>query len=217
MDKFFGKKFWKIGLGVLVVTILVLPAVARAEPPTIEKLFLGGWWGDSETGLLACDGKICTDFCQILQLLNNLLFFGLTLLIYIIAPIRFIIGGVLIMTSAGEERLTKGKAMIKGTAIGLLIALGAFAIVATFLWMIGNKSASSGEPRVAWPSIHCEPGIGPFNLSYTTTTITTTPDGPIGDVPGGPYAAGTHEYNILVLKSQPNPITVVATQGGVVA
>ena len=72
MDNFFGKKFWKIGLGVLVVAVLILPAVAKAEPPTIEKLFLGGWWGDSETGLLACDGKICTDFCQILQLLNIL-------------------------------------------------------------------------------------------------------------------------------------------------
>lgn len=176
MAKFFKKNSWKIGLAVAVFAILVFPMQTQAAPPTITDLFTGGWWGDSETGLLACDGEICDNLCQLLELLNNLLFFGLTILLYVIAPIRFIIGGFLIMTGGTSEGLSRGKKMITGTAIGILIALGGFVIVATFLWLIGNNSAESGEPRVAWPEIACRAGAIPYTTSTPAGNVGTGPD-----------------------------------------
>jgi len=167
MDRTLSKNLWKIGLAVAVIALFVLPLQTHAAPPELLDLFSGGWWGDSETGLLACDGNICDNLCQLLELLNNLLFFGLTILLYVIAPIRFIIGGFLIMTSGTSEGLSRGKSMIKGTVIGILIALGGFVIVATFLWLIGNNSVESGKPRVAWPEIACQPGAAPYPTSTT--------------------------------------------------
>lgn len=167
MDNFFRNRNWLAGVGIAILAVFVLPVYANAAGPTVADLFTGGYWGNPATGLMACEGKICTSLCQLLDLLNNLLFFGLTILIYIIAPIRFIIGGFMIMIGGTSEGLSKGKAMIKGTVIGLLIALGSFIIVATFLWLIGNNSSGSGQARVSWPEIECQPGTVPYSDTGT--------------------------------------------------
>lgn len=193
MAKIFKKEFRVLWLIAVFLAILV-PIQVHAERPTMTDIFTGGWWGDSETGLLACDGQICSDFCQILDLINNLVYFGLTILIYVIAPIRIVIGGFLIMTSAQSERLSKGKSMIKSTAIGIAIALLAFVIVATFLWVIGNNAAGSGEPRVAWPEIACAPGDQPFDFELDRNLA---PD----DLPDDVGQPGDHDFNLAWLNN----------------
>ncbi len=170
-----------IGLLILVLIFLV-PAQALAHDLDVGDLFPFGWWG-GDTGLVACDGEVCTSLCQLLDLIQHIIYFGLSLLIFAITPIMLLLGGGMIMMSRGEEMLSKGKKIVTSTVVGLLIGLSAFVIISTFLWLIGNNTRESGESRVSWPDIECQvsafsilpkPEVSP-NATTTPAATTTQP------------------------------------------
>lgn len=94
---------------------------------------------------LSCDEKgfcvsVCTNVCQLFDLAQHLIYFGITLVFFAIGPAFLVYGGIMILVSSGsDERLGKGKKIITGTLIGIALALGAFLIVNTFISLLGIK------------------------------------------------------------------------------
>lgn len=136
-------------------------------PLNVSTFWSLGYWGGCPpllpcTGLGADGRPKCTDpghgLCDIFVVLERLIYLGLTLVVFIIFPLRLIWGGVIILTAAGSDsRLSKGKESLLHTFIGLLLALGAFLIVATFLWLLGTSAGIAGIPKgVSWPNIQCQ-------------------------------------------------------------
>lgn len=169
--------------GALAIMMVFLPGLVMGQGE------IGGedggigfpFWGP----LVACDGEVCTDLCQLLDLGQRVVFFGLTLLVIIIAPAMFAYGAFLMITSGGsEQRVTSGRKVITSAAIGLAIALLAFVIVATFLWLIGNRG--EGEERVSWPNIQCALPDSPYDFEVPQGNLNPVDDqGAGGGVPDG--------------------------------
>lgn len=142
-------------LTLIGVPLLVLPYLgfARNQP----SLWPTGYWGP----ILSCTGKYgssnsnlppCTNVCQVFETLQNAIYFGISLVIFILAPILFIAGGVMVVLGgANTTVISKGRSILWGTFLGVVIALGSFLIVNTFLWLVGNKDTEG----VAWPQIKC--------------------------------------------------------------
>lgn len=77
-------------------------------------------------------------FCDLFTLGQNLISFGITLVIVILAPIAIAIGGFLVITAGSSpDRLQKGKQTITFAIIGIVVALASFVIINTFMWVIG--------------------------------------------------------------------------------
>jgi hypothetical protein len=111
------------------------------------------YWPSAAVPLLPCTGTDCVDLCQILILIQRIIYFMMTLGILILAPVLFIWGGFLILVSGGSpERLGKGKSVLWGTVVGVIITLGAFIIVNSFLWLVGNNKTGV---RASWPNVQC--------------------------------------------------------------
>lgn len=123
---------------------IAVPAQA-AKSPTL----LGGYWGP----LLNCGGDdLCTDFCDLLTTAQAFIYFGLTLVIFVFAPIMIAVGGVFILTAGGsEERFKKGKSAIYGAVTGVVVAFLAFVIVNTFLDFLD----AGGDADIGWRTITC--------------------------------------------------------------
>jgi hypothetical protein len=137
------KPFFHIALAVALV-MLVVPQFAGA-------LALGEWPSDAPgKTLLSCTGATCISLCDLVTTIGNIINFGLTLLMEVFAPLLIIYGGFVWFFSGGSaERIALGKRILIGTAVGILIALSAYAIVewvvkilgATGIW--GDTSACS--------------------------------------------------------------------------
>ena len=97
---------------------MMIPAIARAG------------------GLVPCGGPgedACT-FEHLTVMVNNVVQFALFNIAIPVAVIVVVIGGVMIMTSGGNEsKIARGKQMVTGTFVGLLIAFGAWLIVETVI------------------------------------------------------------------------------------
>lgn len=152
------------------VTFAVSPPVAMAgiDPSEPHNLFPRGYWGP----LVSCVGspestpegsikRTCTSVCDLLHTFQHFVYFGMTLVIYVFTPIMIIWGGVLILTAgAASENLSKGRSVLKGTVVGVILALGAFVIINTFLWALGivtGQGSPTGEGKLSWPNITCVP------------------------------------------------------------
>lgn len=164
---------------IVAVTAVASPRAASAhEPDKSLKLFPSGYWGP----LTSCVGSasstpggtlpVCTSVCDILHTFQHFVYFGMSLVLFALAPILIIWGGFLILTAgASSENLNKGKSVLKGTVIGVLIALGAWLIINTFLWVLGIVTSKegtvtdkppigtseTGAGKLAWPTISCTP------------------------------------------------------------
>lgn len=156
----------------LVLALMVLlPQVAGAQwrinwgTPTAE---------NPSGGILSCTGNylnasatvpFCKSICDIFSTLKNLFDFLLTIIMFLLAPAYFVYGGFLVMTGSGNEsRVSQGKDVMRRTIIGILITLSSYAIVATFLWAVGNPAPGTIDPRtgrelprISWPNIACNP------------------------------------------------------------
>lgn len=166
---------------ILAAIVLVLPATAWAGDLSFP------FWGP----LVACDGDVCESLCDLTDLAQRLIYFGLTILTVVIAPIMLVLGGGMILMAGGStSRLESGKKILKGAVIGVTLGLLSFTIVATFLWLIGNKSSGT---RVAWPDVQCVPPPPPGTLPPPNG------DGGDGDGDGGNGGNGAYRSHESVL------------------
>lgn len=165
----------------LSLIILLAPSIASAHNIGIP------YWGGGDNPILSCTGqylapdvpaeKKCTSVCDIIHTLQHTIYFGITLVLFALAPIMFIAGGIMVVLGgANPAIISTGRTILWRTVIGVAIALGSFLIVATFLWLVGNK----GTGGVAWPQINCAnpPGyqVDPtkFQSGYTPTAPPST-------------------------------------------
>ena len=81
------------------------------------------------------------DFNQAMQLLNNIIDFGL-LLVPFLAAIALMFAGFMYLTSAGDTgKVSKAHEIFTDTVIGIVVALAAWLIVKTILSGLGVPSA----------------------------------------------------------------------------
>jgi hypothetical protein len=181
-----------------------------------EKLFTGGYWGgisDPSHPLIPCTGIYnitqhnvsgdvnfeiapgqvnglppCQSLCDIFAALQRVIYFIFTILLYVIVPVFVFVGGFKLLISGGNPG-KRGEAMktISSAVIGLVIGLGAFLIVNTFLWLIFNNNGattnftytgdalsgttSTKATRITWPGISCQPGAYNQLQPRSNTTV----------------------------------------------
>lgn len=146
-------------------------------------------------------GDAC-EICDLYTLANNLINFALFSLATPILVLALLIGGLYWLTSGGsEERITKGKDILKYAAIGFLIAFGAWVIINTLLSTLGYSSWSNTDLCRNAP-IKSDTG-GPI----------TTPTGPTGISPGAGASGATftQEQALNYIKQSGANITTVSS------
>lgn len=121
---------------------LLLPAVSLAAIPN---------WGPIITcsGAPSPDSKLprCTSLCDALATGKNLVEFGMTLALFIIAPLVFVWGGIQVLISGANPGLrSKGMQTIRGVVIAIIIVVLAYVIVNTFITLLGIATTKNG-PR----------------------------------------------------------------------
>jgi hypothetical protein len=101
-----------------------------------------GFWGP----LVSCTGNYlpssgatpCKSLCDLINTFINIVYFAMSVGIFIIAPISVVIGGVMIMLAgANPGMLETGKKVLTGAVIGIVIVLCSYLIVATALKVLG--------------------------------------------------------------------------------
>jgi len=154
------------------------------------------YWGAG--GLVACNGDVCSNLCQITELADHLIRFGFTILLFVIAPIMIVAGGgMILIAGASETLLSKGKMILKGAVVGVVLALLAYVIVTTFLWLIGNKVGGEG---INWPVVQCSVGEAPGNT-------------PLGNPAGGVVVPGLSDHEAILKQLNDAGISVVSSGG----
>ncbi|MDO8504791.1 MAG: hypothetical protein Q7S36_02965 [Candidatus Liptonbacteria bacterium] len=126
---------------ILFLAFLILPGFVSATS------VLTPYWGP----IVSCVGAIqdpanppldakgnallqCTSFCDMVDTSQNILKMGLTFALYLLAPILFVWGGVLILTAGGSpEKMSSARKLLLSTAVGIVIVLAAFSMVTFFL------------------------------------------------------------------------------------
>ena len=79
-------------------------------------------------GLVPCNGPDCR-VCHLFQLITNITSFLFRQIAMPLAGLMFLVGGIMMMLSGGNEtRFKKGKEILVNTLVGLVIILVAFAI-----------------------------------------------------------------------------------------
>jgi len=101
--------------------VLLLPLAASAQ---VSLPYFGG-----NPPFVSCSGTSCTT-CDIFETGQRVIYFGMTMILFVLAPIMIVIGGMMMLIAGGsEERFSSGRRMATGAVIGILIALCAFLIV----------------------------------------------------------------------------------------
>lgn len=147
---------------VLLLFLFIIPIFGFAA----SRVWPTGYWGP----LLSCVGSasstvgttegprsVCASLCDTFATAQNVVDFGMSLVIFAIAPVLILWGGIAVITAGGSpERVSYGKGVLTKTVLGLVVVLGAYVIVATFLWAVGANLTQTGEPyKVSWPNIEC--------------------------------------------------------------
>lgn len=152
----------KIIFYILVLAIILLPSFAFAA---INSVGLGalkgplisctGFYSTSTSGMSTLPQ--CTSLCDLIQTAANVIYFGISVALFIIMPILFVWGGLMFMFSRGKpEGISKAKSILTGAVIGLLIVLGAWLIVNTVVTVLfgsnniyigGFGTATCGSPQ----------------------------------------------------------------------
>ncbi len=121
----------------LAAGVILFPSFVFAAAPSV---FPTGFWGP----LVSCTGNgggglpSCASMCDLIQTFENVIYFGISVAIFIIAPILFAWGGIMYMISRGKPEGTgAAKKILTGALIGVLIVLGGWLIVNTFVGVLG--------------------------------------------------------------------------------
>lgn len=142
----------------VIVIVMVIVAVVQLLPLAAGAVSFP-FWPSNATPLLSCgiSGRTpCTSLCQLIETSQNFIYFGLTFLLFAIAPVLIAWGGIQILIAGpSPSRLESGKKILTGTIIAVVIGLGAFLIVNTFLFFIGARINPEGKGGVAFPNIDC--------------------------------------------------------------
>jgi len=148
----------KILLIVLVGSSVVLPLAASAATWTTPNLWgtPPGFWGPlvSCTGNYTTPGSLppCTSLCDLIDTIINVIYFAMTLALFVIAPVVIVVGAIMIMLAgANPGMLESGRKAITGAVIGIAIVLCAYLIVNTTLTVLnitgvggfGNNSCTT--------------------------------------------------------------------------
>ncbi|HUC02197.1 MAG TPA: pilin [Candidatus Paceibacterota bacterium] len=143
----------KIALIIVIGSSVALPLAASAAANgtwTMPSLWPTGYWAPN--GLISCTGNYlasnsgpqCTDLCDLLETVINVLYFGMTIALFVIAPLMFVVGGImLLMAGASPEMISAGKKALTATVIGIVIVLCAYLIVNTVVTIL-NISGVGG-------------------------------------------------------------------------
>lgn len=102
----------------------------------------------------------CT-WCDFGALIQNIIKF-MMYLIFPLAAVMIVVGGIMIMTAAGStERVAKGRGIITAAITGLLIALFSWLILDTLIKYVavewGNPEYGFPENFGPWNKIQCNP------------------------------------------------------------
>lgn len=103
-------------------------------------------------GLVPCGepGNPC-ELCDLFVLLDNIVDFVLTKIIFPVAILLLIIGGFMFFFYAeNPQRVEQGKSILTATIIGLVIILTAYLLVGTFLEAIGLANWTQDIYRNWW-------------------------------------------------------------------
>ncbi len=132
-----------------LIAILSLPHIVAAY--TAPNIWPTGFWGP----LVSCSGNYiqgstnylpndaqhtgaCQSVCDLIGTILNIIYFAITLCLFVLAPIMFAIGGVMLMVSgANPEMLSQGKRVLLGAVIGVVIVLVAYTFVVAFITFMG--------------------------------------------------------------------------------
>ncbi len=143
---FLKKNAAAIALLLIIGSSVVFPLVASAyTTPNIWGNPPGFWGplvsctGNYLTGAGATSGATpCTSLCDLINTFINLIYFAISIALFIIAPVAFLCGGVMIMIAgANPGMLESGKKVLTGVVVGILIVLCSYLLVATALNVLG--------------------------------------------------------------------------------
>ncbi len=129
---------------------IIFPQFAIAGTPG-EDLWRGGFWGPILPSQ-CLTGTGCKSLCDVADTIQRLIYLGMSMLIYAIAPLMLVIGGIMILLAgASPDLISRGKKVLSGTVIGIVIALAAFMIVDQVFSAIAGLSGSG----IDWRNIQC--------------------------------------------------------------
>ncbi|MCX6702413.1 MAG: pilin [Candidatus Wolfebacteria bacterium] len=108
----------------------------------------------SAAGLVPCTGLNCT-FCDLLKLLDNVIGF-IFKIIFPLAAVMVVIGGFMIMFSAGNPgRAAKGKEVITAAIIGIVIALISWLVLDTIFKILVSQGDWTNAGLGPWNQLNC--------------------------------------------------------------
>jgi hypothetical protein len=141
------ERFFSLAAAVMLIFSLAALAVPlRASAHSIN-FWPTGYWGP----LLSCTatgagGGKCTSLCDIAHTIEHFIYFGMSIAVFVAAPILLAFGGITIMAAgASPELVSKGKKIVTGTIIGIVITLCAFLLVDTFLNIVTSGKMGLGN------------------------------------------------------------------------
>jgi len=122
--------------------VLAQPSPTSEAPASSTNTNSPGGSNVSESGLVKCGvSRDCT-ICDIFILIRDIFNFALGLLAAL-AVLSIVIGGVYILTSAGNSgRLSEGYGIITNAVIGLLLVMASFLLFSFLLVTLGFQSAN---------------------------------------------------------------------------
>ena len=129
---------------IFALIIVLLPSLAFAY--TAPSIWPTGFWGP----LVSCVGNYsgatgsivpnpsglpaCASLCDLIYTIENVIYFGISIALFILSPILFAWGGIMYMVSRGKpEGTSKARKILIGALIGVLITLCAWLIVNTIV------------------------------------------------------------------------------------
>lgn len=189
MKKLFAVAF--LGFFLLPVAASAASALAPYWGPFVSCV------GSAPTGTTpgGSDKKVCDSFCDLLSTGQNFIKFGITIGLYVLAPIFLVWGGIMIMTAGGNEsKVTEARKMLLSTVLGIAVTLGAFLIVNTFFFFFAKvipTSSEGGAPTITWDKINCSVIPTPAGPQCGGATYGFCPDGQSCTGPSGSYTCAT--------------------------
>ncbi len=138
---------------ILFLSMIVVPGVVSAADT-----ILNPYWGP----IVSCVGgapsnglPTCTSLCDVFATIQNALRLGVTIALYIVAPAYAVYAGFKIATSGiSGDKISVARKMLVEVSIGILIIIGSFTILNTFMNALAGMLGSKGETS-SWLKIAC--------------------------------------------------------------